>query len=208
MDFFLFFSSEFLSKLNQKKTLDLKVEVNKEKIEKLDEKKEQLEDKHEFFSFMRDENKFQEKREKLRRFAELRQREIELGKMINTRQTKLENLLEMQSKNVTFLNSMIKKTGITQASNFIKSPYSAFRAQEFKDRMRNMKEECEKYFDAIDLTLVLKGKKQIKKLVEELDIDYDAWESVKMERGTSGKEVLFSRFGSGDEQIRTMSGKF
>lgn len=173
------------------------------------EEKDQLEDKHEFFEFMRGERKFEEKREKLREFKSLQVLETELIKRIYKRESKLENLIETQSKNVSFLNSMIKKSGMKKEDDFIQSPYLSFRVQTFKERIRSMKEECEKYFDAIDLTLVLKGKKNVKRLVEELDIDYDAWEQLKNDRGMEGKEVLFSRVSNKTyEQVRAKSGKY
>lgn len=195
-----------MTKLNKKKNLNFASIQNNERLALLKENREQLEDKFEFFDFMRGENKLKEKRERLQEYNDLIKKEVETGKGIYSRQTKLENMLEIQSKNVTFMNSMIKKSGLNKEEHFIFSPFNAFKANSFKERLKSMKKECENYFDAIDLTLTLKGKKKVKALVEELNINYEDWERAKYERGTRGKEVLFSRMKSREEGGRAQSG--
>jgi hypothetical protein len=88
------------------------------------------------------------------------------------KQSKLEAFLDKQTKNVTFMNSMIKKTGLRSKESQIESAYQKFEISKFRDRLAEVRNECEKYIDPFDLGLALKGKKSIKTLMDDLKIDY------------------------------------
>lgn len=175
-NFLIFKNSEgyqkFLTKLETHHKLELDLVEKRQKLIELDGENQNLDDRKEFFEFLRDEKQFGERRKKIKTLENKKEEDTFIAHQIFGKQSKLEAFLEKQTKNVTFMNSMIKKTGLYDQDAQIESAYQKFEIDQFRDRLAEVRNECEKYIDPFDLSLALKGKKTVKTLMDELNIDY------------------------------------
>lgn len=163
---------KLLTKLETHHKLEINLIEKRQKLIELSEQNQNLDDRKEFFEFLRDEKQYGKRREKIQTLDDKLKEDTFMAHQIYGKQTKLETFLEKQTKNVTFMNSMIKKTGLKKKESQIESPYKKFQIDHFRDRLAEIRNECEKYIDPFDLSLALRGKKSIKVLMDELNIDY------------------------------------
>ena len=157
-----------------KKNISMKYTVHEQrsKINDLREEIMHLEDRKEFFEFMKDEKNYQAKRDRLKTYDSVKEKDLVVSQQIYGKQSKMQAMMDKQTKNVTFLNSMIKMVGIYDKRDTIEGPYSKFDLIAFQEQLGNMKQECLKYLEASDLQMTLQRKKPVHEIVRELKLLY------------------------------------
>ena len=164
---------KIIAGLETHRKLEITLVQKRQQLIELHKKNQNLDDMKEFFEFLKDENQFGSRRDKIQTFEVQEKEDVFIAHQIYGKQSKMEVLLEEQTKNVTFINSMIRNTGLFGETQQIESTYKKFDLEPFRDRLAEIRNDCEKYIDPFDLRQALNNKKSIRTLIDELNIDYD-----------------------------------
>lgn len=161
-----------VQKIESSKKLQQTLVQRRQKLIDLHTKNQQLEDKKEFFEFLKDEKQYDSIRQKITDLESKKDEDAFVAHQIHGKQTKLESVLEKQTKNVSLLNAMIRKVSKDDTSSQIDSIYNKFDLAKFRDMISEMRNDCEKYFDKQDLEQAMNGKKSVKLMAEEMHQNY------------------------------------
>ena len=110
----------------------------------LDTRQKQYVNKEEFMLFMRDESMQQEKQKLLKSFSSFSKKAEKLRKELERKDEKMKFLLDAQSQNCEFVNSIAAKIGATQPNQLqIPSPFDQFDLESLSKRLKKLTEKTE-----------------------------------------------------------------
>ena len=134
--------------MGRQKSIKATIEQQKQEMKALDKRQKQYINKEEFMLFMRDESMQQEKQKLLKEFSTFSKKAETLRKELERKDEKMKFLLDAQSQNCEFLNSIAAKIGATQPGQLqIASPFDQFDLEGLSKALlrltKKTEEQCE-----------------------------------------------------------------